>query len=62
MTSKPGKQTTTMYILSSISNSKNNEAMKSGQLIEHNMRNIFLKNHAQNVVEKLLRHFLKNQN
>ena len=62
MTSKPGKQTTVMYILSSISNSKNNEAMKSGQLIEHNMRNIFLKNHAQNVVEKLLRHFLKNQN
>ena len=62
MTSKPGKQTTAMYILSSISNSKNNEAMKSGQLIEHNMRNIFLKNHAQNVVEKLLRRFLKNQN
>ena len=62
MTSKPGKQTTVMYILSSISNSKNNEAMKSGQLIEHNMRNIFLKNHAQNVVEKLLRRFLKNQN
>ena len=62
MTSKPGKQTTAMSILSSISNSKNNEAMKSGQLIEHNMRNIFLKNHAQNVVEKLLRHFLKNQN
>ena len=27
--------------------------MKFGQLIEHNMRSIFLKNHMQNVVEKL---------
>ena len=27
--------------------------MKLGQLIEHNMRNIFLKNHTQNVAEKL---------
>ena len=27
--------------------------MKLGQLIEHNMRNIFLKNHIQNVAEKL---------
>ena len=28
--------------------------MKFGQLIEFNMKNIFLKNHAQNVVGKLL--------
>ena len=35
--------------------------MKFGQLIESNMRNIFLENHAQNVVEKLvLDPFLKN--
>ena len=27
--------------------------MKFGQLIEHNMRNTFLKNHTQDVVEKL---------
>ena len=27
--------------------------MKFGQLIEHNMRNIILKNHKQNVVQKL---------
>ena len=27
--------------------------MKFGQLIEFNMKNIFLKNHAQNVVGKL---------
>ena len=28
--------------------------MKFGQLIECNMKNIFLKNHTQNVVEKLV--------
>ena len=28
--------------------------MKIGQLIECNMRSIFLKNHAQNAVEKLV--------
>ena len=27
--------------------------MKFGQLIEHNMENIFLENRTQNVVEKL---------
>ena len=37
--------------------------MKFGQLIDYNMRNIFLKNHTQNVVEKLfLDPFPKNQN
>ena len=37
-----------------ISRSKDNHVMKFGQLIEHNMRNIFfLKNHTQNVLEKL---------
>ena len=37
--------------------------MKFGQLIEYNMRNTFLKNHTQNVVEKLvLDPFLKNLN
>ena len=30
-----------------------NQSMKFGQLIEYNMRNIFLKNHAQYVLEKL---------
>ena len=35
--------------------------MKFGQLIEYNMRNIFLENHTQNVVEKLVPDpFLKN--
>ena len=37
--------------------------MKFGQLIEHNMRNIILKNHTQNEVQKLAPDlFLENQN
>ena len=36
--------------------------MKFGQLVEYNMRNIFLKNHTQNMVEKLFPDpFLRNQ-
>ena len=37
--------------------------MKFSQLKEYNMRNIFLKNHIQNVVEKLVPDFsINNQN
>ena len=37
--------------------------MKFGELKEYNMRTFFLKNHAQNLVEKLFTGpFLKNQN
>ena len=43
MTSQPGKQTITIYvILSNISRNKGNQAMKFSQLIEYSMRNIFL--------------------
>ena len=42
MTSQPGKQTIAIHILPNISRSKGNENMKFGQLIEYNMRNIFL--------------------
>ena len=42
MTPQPGQQLTTMNILPNISTSKDNQAMKFGQLIEYNMRNIFL--------------------
>ena len=46
-----------------ISRSKDNQTLKFGQLIEYNMRNIFLKCHARNVVEKVIPDsFLKNQN
>ena len=36
--------------------------MKIGQLIGCNMRNIFMENNTQNVVEKLVPDTLKNQN
>ena len=41
MTSKRGKQTIAIHMLINISRSKNNQAIKFGQLIEYNMRNIF---------------------
>ena len=42
MMSQPGKQTFTIHILPSISESKSNQIMKFGQLIEYNEKNIFL--------------------
>ena len=46
--------------MTNISRSKDNQAMKFGQLIEDKF---FLKNHTQNVVETLFPDtFLKNQN
>ena len=42
MTSQPGKQIIAIHILLNISGSKGNQTMKFGQLIEYNMRNIFL--------------------
>ena len=43
MTSQPGYKTIAIHILTNISRSKDNQAMKFGQLIEYNLRNIFLK-------------------
>ena len=51
MTSQPVKQIITTYILPNISRSKDNQIMKSGELIEYKTRNFFLKNLSQNVVE-----------
>ena len=49
--------------ISNISRSKGNQTMKFGQLIEYNVRNIYHKNHTQNVAEKLFSDpSLKNQN
>ena len=42
MTSQPGKQTIPIHTLSYISRSKDNQTLKFGQLIEYNMRKIFL--------------------
>ena len=59
----PGKQTIAIHLLHCISRSKGNQTKKFGQLIEHNMRNIFLKNHTKYELGKLfLDPFQKNQN
>ena len=42
MTSHPGKQAITIHILPNISRSKGNQTMKFGQLLEYNMKNIFV--------------------
>ena len=63
MTSQPGLKVIVMHILTNISRSKCNQAMKFGQLIEYNWENVFLEESYSNVVEKLFPHpFLKNRN
>ena len=42
MTSQTGKKTVATHILPNISRSKGNQRMAFGQLIEYNMRNVFL--------------------
>ena len=42
MTSQPEKQRIAMHILPNISRSKSNQTIKFGQLIEYNIRNIFV--------------------
>ena len=42
MMPQPDQQTIVIHILPDISRSKGNQAMKFGQLIEYNMKNIFL--------------------
>ena len=54
MTSQPGKQTIVIHVLLNILGSKGKQAMKFGQLREHNMKKFSLKNHAQNLVKKLV--------
>ena len=53
MTSQTGQQIITVHILSNISRSKVNQAVKFGQLKELDMR-FSLKNHTQNALEKLV--------
>ena len=48
MTLRTGKQIIEVYILPNVSKSKDNQAMKFGQLIECNMRSIFIvKSHTK---------------
>ena len=42
MTSQPGLETMAIHILPNISQSKGNQTVKFGKLIEYNKRNIFL--------------------
>ena len=50
-------------MLPNISRSKSNQIMKSDQLIEFNMRNIFVeKSHTKYGLETIPNVFLKNQN
>ena len=62
MTSQPGKQTVIIHILLNISRSKGNQTMKFGQLLQYNMRNIFLeKSHTKCGEETIPRLFSKKQ-
>ena len=54
MTSQPGLQTVAIHILPNISQSKGNQTMKFGQLIEYKKRNIFLQNYTENDAGRLV--------
>ena len=43
MSSKSGNQIIIIHVLLNISRSKDNQTMRFGQLIQYNIRNIFLK-------------------
>ena len=60
MTSQTGQQIITIHILPNISRSKDNQAMKFGQLIDYNMENTFLeKSYTRCGGEGSLRPFYK---
>ena len=54
MTSQSGLQTIAIHILPNISQSKGNQTMKFGQLIEYNKKIFFSKNYAENETRKLV--------
>ena len=54
MTSQAGLRTISIHILSNISQSKGNQVMTFGQLIEYNKRNSFFKNYVENEVVRLV--------
>ena len=54
MTSQIGTQTITLNILPDISKSKSNQTMEFGQLIEYNMKNIFLQKSCKQVISTLV--------
>ena len=54
MTSPTGKQIITIHILPDISRSNDNQILKFGQLIEYNVRDIFLQNHTESEAGRLV--------
>ena len=55
MSSQPGLQTVVIHILPDISQSKDNQTAKFGQLIEYISREIFFfKNYAENEAKRLV--------
>ena len=60
MTLQPGQQSIVIHILPNISRNESNQTMKLLQLIEYNIRNIFLgKSYTKCGGETILRLFLK---
>ena len=60
MTTQSGKQIIAIHILSNISRRKDNQTSKFGQLMEHNMRKIFLeKSYIKDGTETIPRPFSK---
>ena len=60
MTLQPGQKTIAIHILTNISRSKCNQAMKSSQLIEYNLTKIFLeKSYKKRGGETIPSSFLK---
>ena len=54
ITSQSVQQAIKVRILPNISRNKGNKTIKSGQLTGYNKKNIFLKNHAENVTGRLV--------
>ena len=54
MTSQPGLQTIAIHILLNISQSKGNQKMKFGQLVEYNKKIFIFKNYAKNKAGRLV--------
>ena len=52
MTSQPGSQTIAIHIFANISQSKGNQTMKFGQLIEYNERNNFFSKIMQKMTQE----------
>ena len=54
MTLQPGKHVIGIHILANISRREGNQTMEFGQLIEYNMRNIFLEKSCKLFVNQVL--------